>query len=242
MRIIYIRALKLSKKITVLLLALVVLLFITYFTVSGEEKIYEVESISWKVANRVIVIDPGHGGIDPGAIGRGGTIEKEIVLEISKKLKQLLSQAGAVVVMTRETDTDLSDPGGSVAARKRQDLTRRVELANKHKADIYLSIHVNSIPSARWRGAQTFYQRGQEDAKELAEKIQQELRRVLKNTDRLAKGEDFFTNRQTKMTSVTVEVGFVSNSAEEKLLNDQAYQRKIAWAVYSGLAKYLAGE
>jgi N-acetylmuramoyl-L-alanine amidase len=219
-----------------------VLLAGTYIKLAGLEAGYQVEATSWKVANRVVVIDPGHGGIDPGAIGSGGTIEKEVVLEIAKKLKTLLSQAGAVVVMTRETDKDLSDPGGRPSARKRQDLTRRVELAHRHKADLYLGIHVNSIPSPRWRGAQTFYQRGQEDAKKLAECIQQELRSVLKNTEREVKGEDFFTNRQTKMTSVIVEVGFVSNPAEEKLLNDPAYQQKVAWAIYAGVAKYLAGK
>jgi len=208
--------------------------------VQGEN--YNLEAVSWKVANRVIVIDPGHGGIDPGAIGKGGTIEKKVVLEIGKKLKSLLNQAGAVAIMTRETDKDLSDPGGSLLARKRQDLSRRVELAHKSKADIYLGIHVNSIPSSRWRGAQTFYQRGQEDAKKLAESIQRELRRVLKNTNREAKGEDFFTNRETDMTSVIVEVGFVSNPAEEKLLNNPEYQRKVAWAIYSGVAKYFSGE
>ncbi len=225
-----------------MLLTLFVLLFVTYYKVSGQEDVFDVEAVSWKVANRVIVVDPGHGGIDPGAIGVGGTLEKDTVLDISHKVKDLLSKAGAVVVMTRETDKDLSDPGNRVAFRKRQDLSRRVELAHRSKADIYLGIHVNSIPSPRWRGAQTFYQRGQEDAKKLAECIQTEMRRVLKNTNREIKAADYFVNRNTRMTSVIIEVGFVSNSEEEKLLNDQAYQHKIAWAIYAGVAKYLGGE
>lgn len=242
MRLIYFNVFKLSKKFIVLLLALAGLLFGTYFKVAGQEEIQNVDAISWRVANRVIVIDPGHGGIDPGAIGQAGTLEKDVVLEISKKLKSMLSQAGAVVVMTRETDRDLSDPAGSLSARKLQDLGRRVELANSRKADLYLGIHANSFPSPIWRGAQTFYQQGQDDAKKLAQCIQRELRQVLKNTDREAKAGDYFVNRNTRMSSVIVEVGFFSNHEEEKLLNDPVYQHKVAWAIYAGLAKYLAGE
>lgn len=242
MRFIYFNVFRLSKKFMALFLVLMCLLFGTYLKVSGQEDIYSDGAVSWKVANRVIVIDPGHGGIDPGAIGQAGTLEKEVVLEISTKLKTLLSQAGAVVIMTRETDRDLSDPIGSVAERKRQDLTRRVELANRRKADIYLGIHANSFPSSIWRGSQTFYQQGQDDAQKLAQYIQREMRRVLKNTDREAKAGDYFINRNTKMTSVIVEVGFFSNHQEEKLLTDPVYQHKVAWAIYSGLAKYMAGE
>lgn len=242
MRLIYIKVFRPSKRFIALLLTLTGLLFGTYYKVAGQEEAFDAEAVSWKVANRLIVIDPGHGGIDPGAIGSGGTLEKDVVLDISKKLKTLLSQAGAVVVMTRETDKDLSDPSGSVSKRKHEDLARRVELANSKKADIYLGIHGNSFPSPIWRGAQVFYQHEQEDGKKLAECIQAELRRVLKNTDRQAKAGDYYINRNTKMTSVIVEVGFFSNPDEERLMKDRVYQQKVAYAIYAGVAKYFAGD
>jgi len=203
----------------------------------------EFPTTSWAVANRVIVVDPGHGGIDPGAVGYNGVKEKDIVLQVGKRLQKLLNQAGARVIMTRNSDTDFGTPGsGSLLTRKREDLSKRVQLANKNKADLYLSIHVNAIPSSRWRGAQTFYQRNRTESKQLAEAIQSEMVRILGNTRRVAKPEDFFTTRNTKMTSVIIEIGFISNPAEAKLLTDPAYQRKLVYAIYSGLVKYYTQE
>lgn len=196
---------------------------------------------SWAIANRTIVIDPGHGGIDPGAVGFGGIKEKEIVLQVSKRLEQLLKQAGAKVILTRESDIDLSTPGsGSLLKRKREDLSKRVALANDNDASVFLSIHVNAFPSSRWRGAQTFYQKKDDDSKKLAECIQSELIRVMKNTTRAAKPSDFYTTRNTKMAGVIVEIGFISNPAEAALMNKPAYQRQLVNAIYSGLVKYYA--
>lgn len=195
---------------------------------------------SWIVANRTIVIDPGHGGIDPGAVANG-IKEKEIVLQVGKQLANILNNAGARVLLTREDDIDLSTPGsGSLLKRKREDLNKRVTLANENKAAAYISIHVNAFPSAQWRGAQTFYQRNEPDSKMLAEAVQAELVRVMGNTDRVAKAEDFYTTRHTKMPGVIIEIGFLSNPSEAKLMADPAYQRKLAMAIYSGLVKYLA--
>lgn len=194
---------------------------------------------SWAVANRVIVVDPGHGGVDPGATGYNGITEKEIVLQVAKRLSSLLNHAGAKVIMTRDSDKDLSGPGsGSLSARKKEDLTKRVQLANEGRADLYISVHVNAFPSSRWSGAQTFYQRNQQEGKKLAESIQSELIRILGNTTREAKAEDFFTTRNTKMAGVIVEIGFLSNPREAKLMTNAAYQRKLAYAIYSGLVKY----
>lgn len=196
---------------------------------------------SWAVANRTIVIDPGHGGIDPGAVGSGGVKEKEIVLQVSKRLEQLLKHAGAKVLMTRESDIDLStSSSGSLLKRKREDLSKRVALANDNDASAFLSIHVNAFPSSRWRGAQTFYQKKDYDSKKLAECIQSELIRIMKNTTRAAKPSDFYTTRNTKMAGVIIEIGFISNPAEASLINKPAYQRKLANAIYSGLVKYYA--
>lgn len=237
MRFVYINSFH-FKKIYVVAIVLGFLLILSGLN-SVSAIIETVPATTWAVANRVIVIDPGHGGIDPGALGYNGVKEKEIVLQIAKRLDQLFSQAGAKVLLTRESDKDLSTPGsGSLLERKREDLANRVELANKNKANLFLSIHVNAFPSSKWSGAQTFYQKGQDESKMLAETIQSELIRILGNTSRAAKAENFFTTRNTNMAAAIIEVGFISNPTEAKLLSETAYQRKLALAIYSGVVKY----
>ena len=201
-----------------------------------------VEAWSWAVANRVMVIDPGHGGIDPGAVSPSGTLEKDITLQVAMRLNRLLSEAGAVTILTREGDNDLGLDGGSLLERKRQDLAQRVALANQNQADFYISIHVNSFPSSRWWGAQTFYSRRSESGRRLAESIQAELIRVLGNNRRRAKGEDYYVLEKTQVTAVNVEIGFMSNPEEERLLKDPVYQEKIAQAIYAGVVRHCVRE
>jgi len=202
-----------------------------------------VSAMSWSVAGKIIAVDPGHGGIDPGSKGNTGVEEEEITLAVSEKLKDILTGAGAIVVMTRESDMDLSDPNGSrLITRKRQDLSRRLELAEKNGADLYLSVHVNCFKSGPGEhGAQVFYQPGSEEGKQLAESMQAEMARVLGNTTRKAKAVDYYTTRNSKMPAAIVEVGFISNPKEEKQMLDSEYQRKLAYAMYCGLVKYFAG-
>ncbi len=195
--------------------------------------------LSYTVANQVIVVDAGHGGFDPGAIGPGKNQEKDITLSISRKLAHYLSQAGALVVNIREEDADLAGEGfsGSLLERKRKDLAARVAIAEKNKADIFISIHTNADISPRWSGAQTFYSGNSEEAKKIAISIQDELTRVLGNTNRKAKTGNYYVTNKTDMTSVIVEVGFLSNPKEEKLLISDEYQDKVALAIFSGIAK-----
>ena len=127
--------------------------------------------MSYALVNHVIVVDAGHGGYDPGAIGPGKNVEKDITLAISRKLSDLLSQSGALVVNTRETDEDLAGDNfsGSLLERKRKDLAARVAKAQENKADIFVSIHTNADVSPRWTGAQTFYSGKSEKAKHIAD-------------------------------------------------------------------------
>lgn len=197
-----------------------------------------IETLSAVLAGRLIVIDPGHGGIDTGARSPGGTYEKDITLEVSKRLAALLGQAGSAVILTRECDMWLAEP--DAPHKKRSDLTRRVDIANRNNADVFISIHVNNFVYDRGtRGAQTFSQPGSDGSKILSEIIQNELARVLRNTSRKPKQIDYFI-RHSKVPAVIVEIGFLSNPAEEKLLLDSAYQSKMAFAIYCGLVKYFA--
>ncbi len=228
-----------------LLLMVIVVMFGLYCSrlVAGGIEDRRVSAMSWSVAGKIIAVDPGHGGIDPGSKGSSGVEEEEITLAVSQKLKETLTGAGAMVVMTRESDVDYGDPdGGSLLARKRQDLAKRQAIAEKSGADIYLSVHVNCFKSGPGeRGAQVFYQPGSEEGKKLAESIQAEMVRVLGNTTRVAKAVDYYATRNSKVPAAIVEVGFISNPGEEKLLLTPEYQRKVAFAIYCGLVKYFAG-
>ncbi|EIV99724.1 N-acetylmuramoyl-L-alanine amidase CwlD [Thermoanaerobacter siderophilus] len=185
------------------------------------------------IMNKVVVIDAGHGGPDPGKPGKYGKDEDELNLEIAQKLRELIEESGGIVVMTREDDT-LSDSSLS------KDLKNRVVKANEVIADVLISIHLNSFSQSKYKGAQVFYQNNSEKGKLLAELIQQELRNTLDpDNDRMAKSSNsYYLLRNAKMPAVIVECGFMSNPEEEKLLNDENYQYKIAWAIYKGLIHY----
>jgi N-acetylmuramoyl-L-alanine amidase len=197
-----------------------------------------VQVMSYSLANKVIAVDAGHGGFDPGA-KRNSITEDKITLAISKLLQKNLSEVGSLVVMIREDDKDLSDASfsGSLRERKRQDLSRRAEKANQAQAKLYVSIHVNADPSPRWRGAQVFYDASSEEGKQAAVAIQEELTRILGNTKRKALPGNYYITQKTEMPAVIVEVGFISNPEECKLLMDPDYQAKVAYAIYAGIAK-----
>lgn len=197
-----------------------------------------VEALSWALRNKVVLVDPGHGGVDPGAVGENDVLEKDIVLEVGHRLASYLRQGGARVIMTRETDTDLSDPElYGLYEKKRQDLARRVALANSSSADVMISVHINSLLNSSQYGAQTFYRPDLLKSRKLARAIQSELNRSLK--DRLAPlAGNYYIIRHSKIPTIIVEIGFISNPEEYKLLRDSAYQTKIAWCLYAGLVRY----
>jgi N-acetylmuramoyl-L-alanine amidase len=201
-----------------------------------------VQAMSWSVAGKVIVIDPGHGGIDPGAVGRTGILEKDITLEIARRLAALFKQAGATVILTREGDYELTDRQHNPGFTNRDELQSRLDLADKNNASLYISIHLNSYPSPDCEGAQVFYHPRSVDSYRLASLIQQELINRLGDSYRWAKGEDFFVLRNLKRPAIVVEAGFLSHPQEGVLLTEPAYQNKIAWCVYAGSVQFFAGQ
>lgn len=189
---------------------------------------------------KIIAVDPGHGGYDPGVKGPGGTLEKELNLAFAFKLKTALEEAGAKVVMTREQDVDLVTPGEGT--KKFRDLSNRLKIVEHNQADLLISIHMNSFGS-RWRGAQVFYHPKSDQNRELAVAIQEELRLQLKNTDRQALPiETAFLLQEAEIPAVIVEAGFLTNPEEEKLLTVPDYQEQVAKAILSGIVNYLAGQ
>jgi N-acetylmuramoyl-L-alanine amidase len=198
------------------------------------------EAMSWTTLNQRIIIDPGHGGVDPGAAGPGGALEKDINLQVALKLAKFLRQAGAEVRLIREDDRDFSTSPKGFAQKKQEDLKARAEMINQAGGDILISIHTNSFPADKWSGAQTFYERSSLEGKELARLIQQFLSNIAGSNNRKEKPIDAYLLKKTDTLGVIVEVGFISNPREEKLLQDAAYQEKLAGAIYNGIAKFLA--
>lgn len=205
-------------------------LLIGIITSIGREVI---PTFNMPISKKVVVIDAGHGGWDPGKVGNNDTLEKNINLAVALKLQAYLEQGGSVVLMTRIEDEALG-------TKKMSDMKNRKELANLSKADIIISIHQNSYPSQNVKGAQAFYYADSEKSKLLAEAIQAELISFLdvKNKREAKPNSDYYILKQTDIPSVIVECGFLSSDIERNLLTDDEYQEKIAWSIYMGIIKF----
>lgn len=189
--------------------------------------------------NHLVILDPGHGGDDPGKIGVQGTKEKTINLEISELVKEKLEQEGVRVAMTRESDDGLYDANAS--NKKVQDLQRRVQMIDEMKPDCVVSIHQNSYPESSIKGAQVFYYTDSVEGKKLAEQLQDSLVANLDPTNhRQAKGNTtYYMLKKTDAVIVICECGFLSNPEEEALLSSTDYQERVADAVCKGILAYL---
>lgn len=214
-------------------------LIITISLVMFNNKVKPVSYIP--ITNKIVGIDPGHGGIDPGAIGVSGVKEDEINLKIGIKLKRFIEQNGGRVIMTRETKDGLyTKKSKNLKEMKTEDLHNRRKIVEDANCHIFVTIHLNSFKESQYYGAQTFYRKDDEESELLATYIQDELRDILdRNNHRLPQErEDVFLLNEIDIPSVLIECGFLSNPREEKLLNTEEYQEKVAWAIYIGIMKY----
>ncbi|MFD2680962.1 N-acetylmuramoyl-L-alanine amidase CwlD [Bacillus seohaeanensis] len=220
--------------------AVIALFFIFQFKILDKDTW---ESWNLPLSGKIIYLDPGHGGPDGGA-GDKEALEKEIALDVTKILRDYLQEQGALVLLTREEDEDLAlEETRGYSRRKVEDLKKRLELINESDADLYLSIHLNSIPSSKWSGAQTFYNPKYKENKRLAKSIQSELIRNLENTTREAKGiQNVFLIKHAKKTGALIEIGFLSNPEERKNLKDEDYQEKVAASIYDGIMGFITEE
>ena len=189
-----------------------------------------------------VVIDPGHGGEDGGAVSPGGVQESHINLAVSKQLRDLLRFAGVPTAMTREEDVTICDEGlGTIRARKASDIRNRVAIVNGTENAVLLSIHQNSLPSSTvTHGAQVFWNQ-QEGAKELAEAIQTSLNGSInvgneKHTKQIP--PTVYLMNHVTVPAVLVECGFLTNQEETRRLQDETYQRTLAISIAAG---YLRG-
>ena len=192
----------------------------------------------------IVVVDPGHGGEDGGAVSPGGVEEGGLNLAISLRLNDLLRFAGQRTVMTRSEDVSTADEGlDTVRQRKSSDLKNRVALVNGLESAVLLSVHQNSLPSSVvTHGAQAFCNR-QDGADVLAESIQAALNTGInagneKNPRQIS--NDIYLMKNITAPGVLVECGFLSNEEEDKLLNDESYQRAVAYAIFKGAVNFFA--
>ena len=186
--------------------------------------------------DKVIVIDAGHGGSDSGAIGPNKTQEKVITLAVAKKMKTLLENAGAKVLMTRQTDVDVYGPNASGV----EELGARTRVANNNKADVFVSIHINAFSNPSVGGIATYYYANSSYGGMLAQNIQDNLVNVGGFQDRGISTAGFYVIKNTQMPAVLAELGFISNPNEEKNLNNPQIQQQLAQGLVQGLDGFFA--
>lgn len=219
---------KIMKIVSIMMISFLVL-NISFLKVNAEEN------------NKVIVIDPGHGGIDGGAKSENGVIEKDINLSISLKTKAALESKGYRVIMTRSEDVGLYTEGKKVREKKIEDLGNRVKIKKENKCDAFISIHQNMFPQKNCKGAQV-WSANNEPSQKLGKIIQQKFKEEVdqnnKREAKVAKKEYKILNDGYEGASVIVECGFLSNPEECELLGKEDYQNKIANTLANAIDEY----
>lgn len=188
-----------------------------------------------------VIIDAGHGGRDGGASADDdGTLEKDLNLAVAKKLEALLKTANVRVVMTRESDIELASPDSD--HKKRDDLNARLAIAQEAENAIFVSLHMNKFPVAKYSGLQVYYSPNNEKSVSLAERIQADAAAWNTKNARRPKAADdsIYLLYHMQIPAVLVECGFLSNYEEKELLKTDAYQKKLAVSIYASILQYLS--
>ena len=188
------------------------------------------------VKNKIITIDPGHGGSDSGAVGPNGYTEKEGTFAISQKVASILNQSGAKVVMTRDSDVDVYGPNASA----RNELQARVDVGNNADSDIFVSIHCNAFVNPAANGTQTFYYGSSYQGQRLAQSIQEKMIEANGLRDRGISTCNFYVVKHSYMPAVLIETAFITNYDEEALLSDDEWQTTMAKAIAEGINEYFS--
>ena len=193
----------------------------------------EEEVSDYEIGSGAIVIDPGHGGSDSGAIGSSGVREKDVSLAVALKVKAFLEEQGDPVIMTRTTDRDVHSPQATNA----QELQARVSKAPRDAA-IFVSIHCNAFSNPSSHGMETYYYTGSGRGRRLAKLINEELERYGGLFNRGVKSANFYVLKHSSIPATLLELAFVTNPEEEQLLADEDYQTSLARAIVEGINRY----
>lgn len=211
------------------------LMLVCFFVLAREAAV----TASQPSRDPVIVIDPGHGGEDPGMLGVGGLKEKGINLAVAWKLKEILQKQGFSVIMTREEDTCLC--GEDARNKKAQDMQKRIAIIEEASPLLTVSIHQNSYQDPEVFGPQVFYYTDSAEGEALAGFLQEELNQGLSiKRPRKEKGnKTYYLLKKSKGVLAIVECGFLTNPEEAALLQEEKYQKKVAEAIARGIGRYL---
>lgn len=187
-----------------------------------------------RLSGLVIVVDAGHGGRDNGADVQG-IVEDEINLEVAFALKEVLELSGAEVILTRDADYDLAS--SDAINRKKEDLNKRIEMIEAEDVALFISIHMNKYGNSAVSGAQVFYRANDKSSKLLASLLQDQFKDL--KSSKLATVGNYYILNQSTTPGVLVECGFMSNSNELRLLQEETYQTKLAYAIYRGIVEFV---
>ncbi|MDD4164695.1 MAG: N-acetylmuramoyl-L-alanine amidase [Eubacteriales bacterium] len=235
---------------SIVILILLFYCFASLFTSIGYETFRKARDVDEKITAVInnnyepltIIIDPGHGGEDPGAVANGFK-EKELNLAIASKLQELLSISGYNVVMTRSTDILLYKEGEE-KRKKYYDLHNRLKIIESYENCIYVGIHMNKFPVEKYNGLQTFYSQVNSLSKDLALCVQESSKLLLPDNNRKIKPDNnkIFLLEHASAPAILVECGFLSNQREAQMLANKAYQEKLAFTIFCGITEFLSFE
>ncbi|SHH54014.1 N-acetylmuramoyl-L-alanine amidase CwlD [Clostridium grantii] len=224
---------KRNKSIVILIIVVLLQLSINY--ICNADPLSNLPGIDDSLDEKIILIDPGHGGVDGGAVSKKGTLEKDLNLKIAFKLKEILEKKGYIILLTRDDDYGLYSDKGKIRDKKIEDLDNRCRLKKESECDIYISIHLNMFTDSKYSGAQVWYSDQPKEASELAHLIQNNLIEDLDKTnnrkEKNSKGAYKILRCHNEIPSVIVECGFLSNEEEERKLLQNEYQDKIALSI-----------
>ncbi len=230
--------------IIIFILFVIIISFLIKFTAECNERALNASApVS---ASNSVILDAGHGGIDSGAVGIDSTLEKDINLKITYKLKALLELNGYNVIMTRSDDNSIHNKDAvTIREQKISDIKNREKIIKDNPDAIFVSIHQNKFSDPSVHGTQVFYSGNNPDSSVLAQKISESVIELL-NPDKQRKikksGTEIYLLYNSEIPCVMVECGFMSNATDMKMLKDENYQKLLALSVLNGIQNYFKGQ
>ena len=229
-----------NKKSLLICIVFLSLIFLSFKSFWKSYKVFNHENL------KNIVIDPGHGGIDGGTGNEKDILEKDVNLDVALKLKKELLVEDYNIIMTREKDQSLEEFSNIKASRYRRDLDARKTIINENEPLVFVSIHVNASTSPKARGIKIYHFPNSIEGERLANNIKESIDeyvygKFLKDENLRSEvlSEDYYILRETNFTGVLIEIGFITNPEENKLLKDKKYKEKVAYAIKKGILEYL---
>ena len=225
----------------IIAISLVMVVLCSFLLNTYSESSAQVSAMAAENEKNLIIIDAGHGGEDPGAIGANGVYEKNLNLEIATQVGELLREAGFAVIYTRLDDKLLyAEEENIKGIRKISDLKNRCKIAAEYPNSIFVSIHMNSYCNPKYSGLQVYYSKNNNESKSLAENIQSTVKNeVQSDNNRVIKpGKDIYVLENIPNVGVLIECGFLTNPDECKKLSEKEYQKRLSSAIVCGIIRY----